>query len=305
MLALCYVDREALAEGSPALGRLDGHGLVLQPNDPPVRRNHPVLDAQRFALLVCRLLLRENPFAVLLVDQALVQVRCGDPFGGARSEYELDLRTEIERLRDCVLGRVDVRDQRELLHECPVAELGAAELLLRFLPLAEVPDTGGEDRWAGDADSADRELCRKARPVGAHRLDLDATSEKTSGACRRTRSGPAGECSPVRLAGLRRHDERCEFASEDVVPSMAERLLRGAVELQNVTVMVDGDDRVECSFQDRVGVRFSRRRSRVGMDARSSFREHRLLRSSRQTRSPTLDRGASFERRRSGAYALL
>jgi hypothetical protein len=45
LLPLRDVDRKPLTEGRPALGRLDEHRLILDPDDPAVRRDHPVLDS--------------------------------------------------------------------------------------------------------------------------------------------------------------------------------------------------------------------------------------------------------------------
>jgi hypothetical protein len=86
------------------------------------------------------------------MDQLPEQARHGEPLLRAVAEDLLNLGAHVQGVRARIVEVVDIRDERELLDERPVAKLGGPLALLGFGPLADVSQRRGEDRRAGDVD---------------------------------------------------------------------------------------------------------------------------------------------------------
>ena len=93
----------------------------------------------------------------------------------------------------------------------------------------------------GSSQPRDRDLDRELVPVGVPRGHLDPPAEPVAGDIRRECLRPAPPAAPV-CPG---QDEPGELAPEDVVPPIAEELLRRPVELEHAPAVVDRHDDVE------------------------------------------------------------
>ena len=100
------------------------HGHVFHPDEAAVSSVHPILVSQRRAARVGVDLLGEDTVAIVLVDRELEEIGQREPLFGGVSEHRLDLRADVQGLRARIALVVDVRDERKLLDERAVAELG-------------------------------------------------------------------------------------------------------------------------------------------------------------------------------------
>ncbi len=243
----------------------DEYRLVLDPDETAAGRRHSVLEAAGLAVLVGDALCRNHPLAVVGVDRVFVEVGHGKPVLRAVTEQCLDLRADVERLRNRVVRSVDVRDERQLLDERAIAELCGFEAGLGVVAFARITDAGGEHGRPVDLHPADRELRREHGAVRTHRFDVDATAEQRACSLRRPICGPAGQRLPVRSAELGRHDQLGELSAEHVLFPVAERLLGGPVELEHAAEVIDRDDRVQGRVEDREGMGLARAQSRLAV----------------------------------------
>jgi hypothetical protein len=238
---------------------------------------HPVHLPQRGPVRIGVALLGEHARTIALVNPLLEQVGHREPLLGRVAEHVLDLGADVQGLGARVVSRVDVGDEGELLNEGAVAELGGAQLLFGGGSVADITYARREQRRPGDVDAADGQLRREARAVGAHRLDLDASSEKAAGPRAGAGLAPAGERTPMGLASGRRNQKGCELAPEHPLARIPEGLLRSAVELEDVAAVVDRYHRVEGSIEDRGGVRLTGARHRRRVEPSTAVADHRLL----------------------------
>ncbi len=302
-LSLGDVDREPLSERGPALGRLHVNGHVFDPDEPAVPGVHPILVAQRRAARIGVDFLGEDTAAIVLVNRELEQIGHRDPLLCGVAEHRLDLRADIQGLRTRIGFVVDVRDERQLLDERAVAELGGPEPLFRVRSLADVANAGREHGGAGNLDTADRELGRKLGSVRAHRQDLDPAAEESTRTRRRPMLGPALERPAMRLAERRGNDECRKLAAENVLLRVSECALSRAVELQDTAMMVDRDHGVERRIEDRARVRrISAQRCLYGRRPVVAILDHRLTRivASPRPATPRSGYGLVSRRRRAG-----
>jgi hypothetical protein len=127
VLALGDVERKALAKRRPSVGWLDAHGHVLDPEHTVVLGAHSILVPKGFSARVRQLLLGDDPCTIGFVDRLLEKAGDREPFLRSPTEDCFDLRTDVHRLLARIVARVDVGDQRKLLDQRSVAELGRAE----------------------------------------------------------------------------------------------------------------------------------------------------------------------------------
>jgi hypothetical protein len=135
------------------------------------------------------------------------------------------------------------RDLRLLLG----AALRRDQCILGLAALRDVTQRAGERRRPVALDAGDRELDGKHAAVGAHRGDLEARADDGPLAGREI----VDQAAPVRLPERRRDDQRGHLAPERLRAGVAERALRGRVELRDPAAVVDGDDAVERGAEDR------------------------------------------------------
>ena len=168
------------------------------------------------------------------------QERGVPPFERRVAEHGLGLRARVE-VGAVGVRLVDVHDERQLLDERAVAQLGRAEELLRRLLLADVADARREQRPVRQLDPVDRQLRVELAPVGTLRGDQHRVPEHL----RLARLQMSPEADLVRVAQPRR-DEQLRHAPPDCLRAgVAEGRLRRAVEVDDASFVVHGHDRVE------------------------------------------------------------
>ena len=132
--------------------------------------------------------------------------------------------------------------------------LGVAQLLLEPLALGkgvprgrDVAEVGGEERLLRHVEPRDRDLDRELAPVGAHGSQLDPQAED------RAAAGLEVTCEGLAMlvAERRRDDQVDHELPQRLVAEVAERLLGGRVEVDDATLVVDGDHAVEGGVEDR------------------------------------------------------
>ena len=241
-------------ECAVALSVADDAPLVMHPDDATVARKQAVFDPEWVS---CRLGQRmgfENALTIVGMQGLDEERGVRGPLLRRIPEHGLDLRARVD-VRACLVQTVDVDGERQLFDQGPVPLFRGLTSRFCLTTLSDVPNAGGEHRWAGHVDPADGQLGREERLVGAHRLDLDSATEQLSGAGSRPFCRPPRERTPMSLTRLRRDDERRELLAENGVLRIAERHFGGFVELQHPAEMVDRYHRVERGIEDRVGVR--------------------------------------------------
>jgi hypothetical protein len=117
-LAVADVDDQALSECAPAVDLREDDRLVDDPADDPVRRQDPVLDAQRLARGDRGDVRLADAVAVVGVDRAEPGVRIGHPLLGRDTEQRRHLRAD--ELGVPGLEVVQVSDRRQALDQRPV-----------------------------------------------------------------------------------------------------------------------------------------------------------------------------------------
>ena len=127
-LSLGDVECEPLSERHSALRRLHVHGHVLDPDEATVPRVHP--DTR---VAASRPSHRQSTFSARTRARSSSWISCSkrsgsvEPLVGRVAEYGLDLGADVQGLRARIVLQVDVRDERKLLDERAVAELGGAK----------------------------------------------------------------------------------------------------------------------------------------------------------------------------------
>ena len=217
--------------------------------------------------------------AIVLVNRELEEIGQREPLVGGVAEHCLDLRADVESLRARIGLVVDVRDERKLLDERAVAELGGPKPRFRIRSLADVANAGREQWRPRNVHTADCKLGRELGSTGAHRLDLDPAAEESTRARRRPELCPTLERPTMRLARRRGNDECRELLAENLLLRVPERALCRDVELEDESVVVDGDHGVERRIEDRARVRrISAQRCFVGRRPGVAILDHRLTR---------------------------
>ena len=177
-----------------------------------------------------------------------------------RGGLQLLERLEAEQLERRVVGEQQpavgrlggdgvgdaAEDRLQLVARLGGVQAGDLALLLGLAALGDVADRAGEHRRLGARDRVDRELDRELAAVGAHADQLDAPAEN---------GGLAGgdealEGLAMALAQGRRDHRFGELAPDRRLGGSAEHLLGRAVELDDVSGVVDRDDRVQGGAQD-------------------------------------------------------
>jgi hypothetical protein len=139
LLAGADVEQIPLREELSALGVLHHEALVLHPHRPAVARDQPVLGLEQLARAVAVLNEGEDALAVVRVEQLGEELRIGEPFVDGVAEQRLHLRAGVER-RGAGGERIDVRHERQLLHERPVLRLRGTQPRGRIRPAANPGD---------------------------------------------------------------------------------------------------------------------------------------------------------------------
>ncbi len=111
----------------------------MHPDDIAVRTHQSVFDVERVARAVGPEGFREDPLAVLGVQDVHPQLRVGEALLRRVSGEPLVLGTDVQR-RAVLVDRVHVDDDRHLFHQGAVPLLGLAYSRLRFLVLGDVED---------------------------------------------------------------------------------------------------------------------------------------------------------------------
>ncbi len=172
------------------------------PRRAPTRRarrvHEAVLDRERVAV-VGALVRSEDTLPILGMEKTDEEVGVLLPRLGRVAEQGLDLRARVEVRADGV-DRVDVDDERELLDERAVAELGRPQSLLAERAVAKVTDPRGEERRPVDREPPDGDLDRELLAVRALCGQLDPGVEDPARALGRPFGRPTGQAAAVRLA---------------------------------------------------------------------------------------------------------
>ena len=147
-----------------------------------------------------------------------------------------------------------------LLAGLPLAREQAVALLLGPLALRDVPQVAGEHGRPGRRDAHDRDLDGELAPVGPHGRHLEPAPDHRAGAVAEEPAEPRA----VPLAERRGHDQLGHLPADRVRAAVAERPLRGGVELGDPALGVDRDDAVERRLQDRALARLALAHGVVG-----------------------------------------
>ena len=118
--------------------------------------------------------------------------------------------------------------------------------LLDALAFGDVPDERGEHGLAVALDARDRQLDRELPALLVHAGELHAAAQDRGPA----RLEVPGERRPVPLAQVLRDDQLGDVASERLLARVAERPLRGRVELPDDPPAVDDDHGVQRRADD-------------------------------------------------------
>ncbi len=235
--ALADVDEESLDVERPAVVVAHGDGLVSDPDDAPVAREHPVLGAQRRRGGGSLGDLVGHPVAVLGVDELEEEVGLGEPFAGRVAEQRRDLRTDVERLA-ALAERVDVRDGGEVVGQGAVLGLDLAPPGVDPPRLADI--RGDQDRSGrlavlvpeGRDGERDGDLLAALAPV-RRRRDVEPL---------RRVDGHEGGRDDVLSA------EDRKLAADRLVGAVAVDLLGAPAPADDRPLCVDCDDRLRAGF---------------------------------------------------------
>ena len=177
----------------------------------------------------------DDPTAVGLEAQRVGRV-------GAQQAADLlgDVLEEVLLVGSAGHGRRDAAQRGLLLGQ-------RAQGLLVALAAGGVADVAGELRRALDLRLRDRDLDGELAAVGAHRRQLDGMADELPLAGRDV----LRDAVAMRLAQGGRDDQLGQLAPHHLVGRVAERPLRGPVDLDDVAVGVHGDDAVEGGVEHR------------------------------------------------------
>jgi hypothetical protein len=95
--ALGDVDHVALRVHRSAFRVVDDHGCVVDPDDPAITRDEPVLRLERLPALVHGREVPEDSLAIVRVEDGGEEGRIGDPFVRRVADQVGDLRTHVDR----------------------------------------------------------------------------------------------------------------------------------------------------------------------------------------------------------------
>ena len=117
------VDVDALPElGSPMLVPVQ-RGLLANPHQPTVARDHPILDAQRRTIFERAARGRFRGLDIIGMRESVPQVGIREPFRGRVAEEPVHLRADEDGGEVCgvvIRHLVDIRHRGDLLDEEPV-----------------------------------------------------------------------------------------------------------------------------------------------------------------------------------------
>ena len=119
---------------------------------------------------------------------------------------------------------------------------------LQGLPLGEVAQEGGEDHAALHVGGKDRHLHGDLGPVRAHGRGLEPAAQL---AMVLARLHERTQAPTQLLAKRRRHDLLDHLAAHHLVARIAEQPARRGVELEDLALVVEGDDGVEGGVENR------------------------------------------------------
>ena len=159
------VQDEALNPQRRPLVVADEDRLVQHPHGPSVRGEVAVLGAQRLTGFTQVLRLGEDALEVVRVHGVREQVRILHPLLGRVPEQLLDLWADVE-VADRLLDGADVRDERKVLDERPVAQLGLAYGRLGAAALGQLVLGGGVKPRAFERERGEVGEAREQRHVG-------------------------------------------------------------------------------------------------------------------------------------------
>ena len=110
---------------------VDEHGGVMDPHGAAVARGQAIFAVERSAALVHRCECRQHPLAIVRIQQVAEKIRVGHPFRRRVSDQVCNLRADVHGAAG--VQPLDIRDERQLFDEPPVAQLGLRETVLRQL----------------------------------------------------------------------------------------------------------------------------------------------------------------------------
>jgi hypothetical protein len=142
------------------------------------------------------------------------------------------------------------------------AEFGRAPFLGAFAG-RDVANVPGEHRRTAGANARDREFHRKFLAALPHRCDLDSLAENRVA----SRGNGAAHSVAMPAPEMRRHDQFAHFPAERFGAGVAERLFRRRIEINDASLMIDGDDAVERGFENGGPGRLAQPQRSVGRAA--------------------------------------
>ncbi len=159
------VEDEALHPARRALVVADENRLVEHPDGTSVCGDVAILGAQRLAGGAQVVGLGEHALEVVRVHGLREEVGVLHPLLGRVPEQLLHLRADVE-VADGLVDRADVRDERQVLHERPVAQLGLAHRGLGAAALGELLLGRGVEASALEREGGEVGEAREQGDVG-------------------------------------------------------------------------------------------------------------------------------------------
>ncbi len=134
-----------------------------------------------------------------------------------------------------------------LLHPLLEFAVRGAQRIVGLLAIADVAQVTGKHRLLRITDCRDRKLYRKFTAVGTHRREFDQPIQNAL--------LPSGEIAlhplPMTLTQRWRHDDFTHFAPDDIVARVTKHDFRRRIEIDDLSLVINGHDRIERSSQNR------------------------------------------------------
>ncbi len=127
------------------------------------------------------------------------------------------------------------------------------ELLIRLCAatIADVAQHDSEEAGVGEVESRDRRFGRKLAPVLSQAEDRATLAHATGDVGTAGELGQVPTVDPTESIG----EEPLERRADDLRGIVAKDLLRPVIEVQDLLILVDGDDRVDGNRQDALELR--------------------------------------------------